>query len=272
MQVQQHAIPTMAGEVHAFTLLNDGGWIAYTGDKRPPHGRGLRRTSNDQLVTASGSMKTPLECRNPVLATAQESHLVLADSHGGIAAVIDLHGNVAARFEAGDCIEQVLCNSERIVLTYFDQGVFSGRSPSDEGVAIFSPSGDFITGFHSKFGWKPVGIADCYCACLDPLGRLLFSPYTDFPLVRWDVTTGEMSLWELPEELHACGALSATESHAYFWAPQNEKTNRIFRFDLESGQITVAGELAPPRHRQPLPEGRFLAWDNTSYLIVDPTT
>jgi hypothetical protein len=86
------------------------------------------------------------------MAATGESQVVLADSHGGIAAVIDLRGKFAAPFEAGSCIKQVLCNVEQIICTYFDQGVFSGRSPSDEGVAIFSMSGDFITGFHSKFG------------------------------------------------------------------------------------------------------------------------
>jgi hypothetical protein len=206
------------------------------------------------------------------MAATGESQVVLADSHGGIAAVIDLRGKFAAPFEAGSCIKQVLCNVEQIICTYFDQGVFSGRSPSDEGVAIFSMSGDFITGFHSKFGWRPIGVADCYCACLDPLGRLLFSPYTEFPLVRWDTLSGEQRIWQLPEELHACNALSATETYAYFWAPQYEKTNQIFRFDLLSGEISVVGELALSKHRQPLSNGRFLAWDNLSYTIVDPTT
>jgi hypothetical protein len=39
-----------------------------------------------------------------------------------------------------------------------------------------------------------------------------------------------------------------------------------------SGEISVVGELALSKHRQPLSNGRFLAWDNLSYTIVDPTT
>jgi hypothetical protein len=206
------------------------------------------------------------------MTAAGESQVLLADSHSGDAAVVSHDGELIARFQAGSSIQQVLSNENNLFCTYFDEGVFSGRGPSDEGIAVFSSAGDFITGFHSKFGWNLIGIADCYCACLDPVDRLLFSPYADFPLVRWEVASGEQRVWQLPEELHACSTLSATETHAYFWAPQYEKTNRIFRFGLDSGEVTVVGELAPPKHRQPLSQGRFLAWDNESYFIVHATT
>jgi hypothetical protein len=264
----------MAGEILAFTLLGDGNWVAYVGDPYPT-GPGRRVIWNDMLTFPSRQTPAPVKCIFPYLTPHDGSSFLLVDTRMGNqpnASLMNILGQVLLTFAAGDGIEQALCSQDAFVCTYFDEGVYGGLDPSQAGVAVFSKGGNFLTGWHSRFGWQDVSISDCYCACFDPSGRLLFSPYTEFPLVRWDLKANTRQIWQLPESLQCCHALSATDTHTYFWGPHGyDVENTMFGFELRTGEVSVVGELAPLAHRQPLSDGRFLTWDQEQYLVVDPT-
>jgi hypothetical protein len=73
-------------------------------------------------------------------------------------------GTARAEFCVGDGVADVLVTGQRIVVTYFDEGVFGDVPPSSEGLCVFSPDGELKLGYQSGIK-NPVDVADCYCAC-----------------------------------------------------------------------------------------------------------
>lgn len=61
------------------------------------------------------------------------------------------------------------------------------------------------------YGFGPEGadVSDCYAACWD----------TDFPVVRWNLLTGEQTIQPTPKRLHGSSAISVSGDEAMFYGP-----------------------------------------------------
>jgi len=183
-------------------------------------------------------------------------------------------GVVVASFSVGDAVAQVLSNRGHIATTYFDEGISSTRSRlSNEGVNAFSLSGEHVGGYVSKLAQFAVDIDDCYAACFDRQGRLLFCPYPEFPVVRIHLPSWRQEVWALPDVLHACQNIAATDTHAYFWNPGYERKDMIYAFDLESKEVTEVGKFPYLRSSQKsvAVDGRFINVEQRVVTIIDPS-
>jgi hypothetical protein len=160
-------------------------------------------------------------------------------------------------------------------VTYFDEGIYSSRSPlSNEGINAFSLRGKYLGGYRSSLSQFAVDVSDCYSACLDEDGQLLFSPYTDFPLVRLQLPSWRQVVWELPKILHACSNIAALNNQVYFWNPGYDRTDQIYSFDLESKQVWEVGSFPFGRsslYRGVL-QGRFLEVNGSNLYLIDPSS
>lgn len=163
-------------------------------------------------------------------------------------------GEHVRSFYVGDGVQDVLVCGSKIVLTYFDEGVFSGEAFGREGVVVFNQRGDALWGYASEFGREGVDVADCYCACTDGDTRVWFSPYTEFPLVELDVERRKQIVTPLPEQLSGASALSVDRSAVYV------AINHVKLKYESSGQW-------PDRH-EPEPEYSIFAWRLGSPLPV----
>jgi hypothetical protein len=224
-------------------------------------------------MTSMGRTGVAFSCWSPIIAAADEQEIVVADAAGRSKEnvwVIDETGKVRTVLDGGVCKNQLLSGAEGIVVTYFDEGIYRDPKLGAYGLNLFSWEGTHLRGFNQPDG--NVFIDDCYCTCLDDAGRLLFSPYMKFPLVRLDLRTWEREVWTLPKELHHSRALAATNSTAYFWGSIWRDRSTILSFDLESGRVSDLGNMEADRRLSlvTLPGGRFVAPWQDHYTIIDP--
>jgi hypothetical protein len=92
-------------------------------------------------------------------------------------------GSVRSAFAAGDGIEDVQVDpADRIWVSYFDEGVFSGIEPGPAGVARFDSDGSITFRYAQQAGEE--NLADCYAMNVCSEREAWIRYYTDFPLVR----------------------------------------------------------------------------------------
>lgn len=174
-------------------------------------------------------------------------------------------GKMLTSFCAGDGIQDVVVCGCHIAVTYFDEGIFGGVSPSLEGVSIFNRAGEFVFGYHSQFGYERASIADCYAACADVRGRLCIFPYTEFPVVRIDLASRVREVFSTPEIVHGASAISLTDDRGFLWGPYHQ-AGEFFEVPLGSPSATNVGTYPGPLRG--LPGGKFLALRSFGYAII----
>jgi len=182
-------------------------------------------------------------------------------------------GNPLSEFHAGDGIQDILADDHLIVITYFDEGVFSRIAPGQEGVAFFSPSGDFKGGYMSALGDAAVHIYDCYCACWTDQGWLSFFPYgqPSFPLIILQIDGMSQEVWTTPHDLHGAQALTFHREDTYLHSPYEPTglAGKLVRWRRAGGGIDVVGEFPVSSSRlRGLPGGRFIAPKPDGYTIL----
>lgn len=94
------------------------------------------------------------------------------------ALLTDNEGKIVNEYSFGDGIQRCLVDKQnRIITSYFDEGVFGGPI-SSYGVVLWSAQGELL--------WKNYrhDIVDCYAINLDTKDNLWFYYYTEFNLVR----------------------------------------------------------------------------------------
>lgn len=178
--------------------------------------------------------------------------------------VLSLADGTRREFFAGDGIADVLASQDKIVITYFDEGVYSGIPPGDEGVAMFTTSGELWAGYRSSLASNAVDVSDCYAACWRDNSHIAFFPYTEFPLVIWDVQTLEQEMQPTPQELHGSSAIAVSHDRVLFFSPY--KTNAILAWSPGKEPSLVGHHPGPLRGLQ---GGRFLSCGTHGFTIVE---
>jgi hypothetical protein len=135
-------------------------------------------------------------------------------------------------------------------------------------VAVFDLDGTLRWGYHTRFGLTPVEIGCCYCACLTPSGELLFMPYQRFPLVCIDLEGREQSVWDSPESLHGCHALTSLHDGLIYCHSPYKARYAILQWRPGSNEVRRIG--AYEGRLRGLPSGRFLAVgpDECTLLLI----
>lgn len=255
------SVAKVLGSAQDIDLRPDGSWI---GLFRRPDGLHVS-DSNGRSFTVHQPVSAP------ILRALGLDRVVLVDSRplptgpGGF--IISLQGQLLHTFSVGDGIQDVIVLDDTIVVTYFDEGIFSGVRPADEGIAFFDLDGVLFGGYQSVFGAKAVDIADCYAAC--PVGRnqIAFTAYTGFELVFLNPRACMQEVQELPKELHGASGLSICGEEAYLYGPSAQKRALLSWRQGKTAQCI--GEHAGPLRG--LPNGRFLARSEHGFTVMDCT-
>ncbi len=258
--------------IHERVTNFDPGWGELVDVDVLPSGEwaGVFRNSGQLFVrTADACAVAPANARFPLVRCLESGRYVLVDTRAENGRpngwVLTLAPLTVREFFAGDGIQDVLASSEHIVVTYFDEGVFSGIRPGDEGVAIFSNSGEFRTGYQTALGRDAVEICDCYAACREGATGVVFLPYTDFPLVRLDVRTLEQTVEPTPQVLHGAAAISTAGGRCLFYSPYEVRGGILAWRPGEPPSVigSYTGLL------RGLPGGRFLSHGTRGFTIVE---
>lgn len=246
------------GQLIDVDVLNSGEWT------------GLFRNGEQLTIrTAQTSMPAPAGIRFPLIRSLDPERCVLVDTRTqkGRANgwIVTLNRGEFRTFFAGDGVQDVLAQADSIVVTYFDEGVFSGIKPGAEGVVLFSGEGQFQAGYRSLFGAKAVDIADCYAACWENEFRIAFLPYPGFPLVRWDLRSMDQTVEATPRAVHGASAMSISDDTALFYGPYEDKSS-IFAWRTAGEASSIARHSGPLRG---LPGGRFLTHGTSGFTVVE---
>ena len=234
---------------------------------------GVAGKEQKQVLLFDGrAVKIPQVCRFPIVRAIGNGRAIVVDTRIEKAKqvnawVVDTDGNVKTSFCVGDGVQDVLASEKWIVVTYFDEGVFSDIEPGPEGLVVFDTSGKFKFGYQSHFGKKAVDIADCYCACWVGPHQIMFLPYTEFPLVRLDLETFTQEIYATPKELHGSRGLTVLGDRVFCHGPYDQRDIREWR--VGNQKAACVGQYTA--RLRGLGEGRFLALGQAGYTIVSLT-
>lgn len=264
-EVTRVAIPDLLGVVQDVDVTEDGDYVLLVGDAL--HTR--------RLYFSSGDVVTPWIAPDyPIVRLCNEGALVVSARrvHGRSTTSwkVGRNATVMPWFPLGDAVQDILTlEYGRIVVTYFDEGVFGG-DPGAEGLVVFGQDGSISFRYHEFFGYDVAQIYDCYCATLLDDGRVAICPYgknPSFPLVLIDLTNGSREIKPTPEDLHGSSALSLDEEHVYFWGPYRDKTG-IYKWLIGAAGYERIGDHEGPLRG--LPGGRFLHKRSDGFSILEP--
>lgn len=226
-------------------------------------------TKDRQILTPSFQTSITLNITYPLIRRLDKARTLLVDCRTRKdkpnAWIIDENGIVQTTFLAGDGVEDVVVLNSKIVISYFDEGVFSGVGPSDQGVVVFDFEGNILFGYRDKYGHQ-VDIADCYCLSAKTHNTVLFLMYPDFPLVELSLDGYEHTVRNIPEKLHGASSLTSIRDDVFFHSPYDDD-NMIFKWSMSGGGIEKIGEYSG--RLRGLQRARFLSKGETGYTILD---
>ncbi|MGI9036566.1 MAG: hypothetical protein ACR2GD_11075, partial [Pyrinomonadaceae bacterium] len=170
-------------------------------------------------------------------------------------------GELKTDFSTNNAVENVVITKDFIVVTYFDESACYG-----EGIEVYDFEGKKLFGYGELFGKESVDISDCYAAALVKENQIIFCPYTEFPLVLFDIEAKTQQVWETPDIAHGFSAITKLDHKIYFHHSYTDKFG-IYEWQIGSKEARKIGEYSNYFVRG-LPEGRFFARTDSGYSII----
>lgn len=231
----EHRIEQSFGELIAIDGDHHGNWVGAAG-------RGA-----DQVILFNGTaIPLPLSCPFAMIRRIDSDTALLVNGRitveGEINAwVVRSDGSVPAAFSVGDGVQDILVSENQIVVTYFDEGVHGSPGPNNEGVALFTTTGQFEWGYHTRFAHGILRIIDCYCATWITDDVFAIVPDDEFPFITIDLRSMQQKECPVPVRVHGSSALTVKEDLVYFHDPYNDKGS-VFRWRIGSKHVEKIGE------------------------------
>jgi hypothetical protein len=226
-------------------------------------------------ITDKGNVVSPFDrveihqsFKFPVIRQLNDNSFLIADSRTNGKAdncfIYDLKGNVLKQFFSGDGIKDIEVLRDKIIVTYFDEGVYGTDGPNNEGLVLFDFDGNILSKYNEKHGDQI--ISDCYCICKHGANRVLFLPYNDFPLIELNLDTGDEKKYEIPEQLKGSNGLSSTADSIIFYSPYEDKRG-IYKWKTGDKTAERIGEYS--EGLRGLKNGRFISRGQKGFTILD---
>jgi hypothetical protein len=226
---------------------------------------GVTDFSDDRqrLIFNGNQITLPEKIMFPIVRFIDEETFLVAASRTGDEKngwIIKTSGEVVTNFFLGDAIENIVITKDFIVVAYFDESAASG-----EGIEIFNFSGERLFGYLEFFGSEAVDVFDCYASTLVKDNKIIFCPYTEFPLVLFDVETKTQQIWQPPNEIAGSHAITKLGNKIYFHSPYQDE-HGIYEWKIGSEEVKKIGSYSS--QIRGLSKGRFLAKGNSGYTII----
>jgi hypothetical protein len=219
IRIVPNTLTELPGPVRDIDVASDGAWVAACDSDAGP----VVCTPDTQFanpLTDSGAIVRLLRNRDIVVISPR------AQSGHENAAIVSQTGEVRSRFSVGDGVEDAIVLGEHIVCSYFDEGALWGGLGA-EGICVFGEAGKLVLGYHSDVAGA-IQISDCYCMAPVGIDEVCFSAYTEFPIVVFNVRTGSQRVYELPESLAGCAALSSGDAGYYMHGPYSARSDIVY--------------------------------------------
>lgn len=237
-------------------VLADGSYIAITTD--------------GNVIFPFHRFRLPQTFKYPIIRLLSDNSFLVADSRTDGLKVncftYDLNGNNLMSFFAGDGIQDIEVCQKKIVVTYFDEGVFGSDGPNNFGLVVFDVDGKIL--FRYNENRIDNIIADCYCLCKHGDNRILFFPYTDFRLTELNVDTKEVKVCDVPEQVKGSHGLTSTNDEIIFHSPYDDNRG-LYKWTKPNKEAVKIGEYV--EGLRGLTNGRFLSKGERGFTIIDLT-
>jgi hypothetical protein len=227
-------------------------------------------SDNEQSVYfGNNQVRLPEKVNFPIVRAIDDQTVLVANSRAWTqnnAWIISATGEVKSNFSAGDAIENIVIAKDFIVVGYFDEAACYG-----EGLTVFDFQGNELFGYKEAFGKEAVSIYDCYASALVEENQVVFCPYTEFPLVFFDIESKTQEVWETPVAVHGFSAITKFADKIYFHRTYNPEIDGydfgVYEWQIGSKEARKIGECQSHFTRG-LPNGRFLARTDSGYTII----
>lgn len=222
-------------------------------------------SDNEQSLILNGNrIVLPEKIRFPIVRFINEETVLVAASRAARnkknAWIIKSTGEAVTNFSIGDAIENIVITKDFIVAAYFDEAAACG-----EGIEVYNFSGEKLFGYLELFGSEEVIISDCYASTLVKENKMIFCPYTEFPLVLFDVESKTQQIWQPPSEVFGSKAITKLGNKIYFHSPYHHEY-AIYEWIIGSEEVErIESYWSSLRG---LSNGRFLARGNSGYTII----
>lgn len=210
-------------------------------------------------------LKVEIKIKFPLVQMLDNNSFLLADRRSGSvnAFIFSTDGVLQKSFYVGDAIENITFSEGKIVVSYFDEGVF-GNPPSTEGLAVFNLEGKQLFGVNSSFGYEY--ICDCYALCKLGKHSVFFFAYTEFELAQLNLKNFQIERTKMPEILAGASAMVSDKETIVFFAPYEHK-NTLFRYNLYTKKLEKLGKIDFSMIKG-IENGVFLAVKDKHFYIV----
>ena len=241
------------GKIIDLDADEQGNFIAYTDKKK--------------VVTNYENLLIDLELHFPIIRRLNNDYFLIADCrtqnilNGHI---LNFNGQLIKSFLVGDGVQDIIIHQDKIIATYFDEGVFGSVGPNKDGLAIFNFLGEQLFGVNSRKGH--LVISDCYCICKHGTNRVLFYAYSDLNLSELNLDTLKIDTFETPRDFLGASALTSTTDKIIFHSSYNAK-NSLFSWDRNKKEVIEFGQYSA--NLRGIKNGKFLAFGDNAYTIID---
>lgn len=231
-------------------------------------GNYIALTSQNKIMALC--LEAPLELKLGILRVKiinEENILVvLANSDPPEnAIIIDYHGNIQTKFNIGTYINTIIINEDKIIVSYFDQGVLDGNGPDTDALAVFNLKGMQIFGFNSSTLDRQ--LIDCYCVANLGNNKIVFNGYGNFLLQELDLNTMKIIPHETPPLCIGATSLSTKADDLIFHSTYKDKTS-FFVWNLQSDEVKQIPSEYKNIHAAD--HGTFYKVYRKSFLLINP--
>lgn len=241
------------GKLLSIDVKEDSSFIAYT--------------DNKQVIAAEKKLMLDIAIKFPIIRLIDNDNFLLADARTSNkypnAHIFNYEGKLLTSFLAGDGIEDIVIHNNKIVVTYFDEGVFGQDGPNNNGLSIFSLNGKFQFGFNESAG--NLSIVDCYC-CKRDRNKILFYAYDLFNVIELNLDDFTWKEFKTPGDFEGASAMTSIANKIIFHSSYHDK-HTFFMWDTQKDEVVKIGEYSS--QLKGLNNGKFLAFGETGFTIVD---
>lgn len=226
-------------------------------------------TDNKTVIANDHNLKIEIDFRYPIIRRIDNETFFIADSRiekGNNGYFFNFNGQLLKSFLAGDGIEDIVVLRNKIIISYFDEGVYGSDGPNGDGLAVFDFQGQQEFGVNSSA--RDMTISDCYCICKHGTNKVLFYAYTDLKVFELNLDTFKIKSFETPSDFSGTSAMSSTADKIIFHSSYHDKRS-FFLWDRNRNEVIKFGDYSPGLTG--IKNGKFLIYGDSGYTIINPT-
>ncbi len=226
-------------------------------------------TDNKTVLTDDHKLTLDIDVRFPIIRKLNNDAFLIVDGRTAGSTnghIYNFTGQKLKSFLVGDGVEDIVVHHGKIVATYFDEGVLGADGPNNDGVAVFDFQGNQLFGFNSSAVWGH--ILDCYCVCKHGTNRVLFYAYTELKVYELNLDTLKVDVYDTPDDFPGTTAISSKGDKIILHSTYHDKES-FFMWDRSKSEVKTIGSYTSDL--KGIKNGKFLAFGDKGYTIVDPT-